>query len=270
LTSVPAPWLAATWHIPDWLIFTLRGLTVAIVASLGLLIVLLVRPKNRMADIAAGSITGLCLAAVIFTVSLGWIIVIITAVLPARSDLGLLSETAWIEPASQTEMPESVVQAHRDAVKRALEKYPDLEQVPPEKRGVLLYSKVLTDVTTGIPSGLCYSMLCCLGAGVLLCVGETMAASLLLRRQGRVRAMLVPYLEVTFPGTTLFLFCFNLLFGLYAGAFVVGLPHLLLFGLLVLAIAGPLRGWPWLLRLLLQAGWVWAMGTGSFYQVPPL
>jgi hypothetical protein len=32
--------------------------------------------------------------------------------------------------------------------------------------------------------------------------------------------------------------------------------HLPLFGLLVLALVGSVRGWPWPVRLLLQAGWL--------------
>jgi tRNA A-37 threonylcarbamoyl transferase component Bud32 len=61
----------------DALRATLYLLGVAVGSSAGLMTVALVRPKNTLADLAAGSITGLLAAVTSYTISWGWVAVLV-------------------------------------------------------------------------------------------------------------------------------------------------------------------------------------------------
>jgi hypothetical protein len=64
----------------------------------------LVRPKNRAADLAAGAVTGFVCGTTILTVS-GWTLcVMLVAVGPVEKDLRSLSEAAWAEQAGTGRM----------------------------------------------------------------------------------------------------------------------------------------------------------------------
>jgi hypothetical protein len=110
----------------------------------------------------------------------------------------------------------------------------------------------------GVPLGIWLGMLTVLVFLASVCVVEVLAAGMLLRRHGRVRAMIVPYLELAVPCTLAVVIGLANFFRLVGGSvrpqgflfFVTMTPAL------ALTITGALRRWPWPVRTLLHAGWV--------------
>jgi hypothetical protein len=199
-----------------------------------------------------------------FAFGAGWMFVAATTWYPAGqpgSDLRLLSETAWVEPAPDPGRPQPGANPRRAAAERLLEKYPDLREVPARERGRLLYHKIMADWTAGIPLGIWLGLLVTLGGCVTVSLAETLAAGVLLRRRGRVRSVIGPYIELAVPGAVLVIPALTggslrLFGGWFTGHTGQLLIWLLMVVLLVLAIAAVLRGWHWLVRGLLHLGWV--------------
>jgi hypothetical protein len=120
----------------------------------------------------------------------------------------------------------------------------------------------MTDLTAGIPPGIWFGALFVLTVGVPVLTAQVMAAGPQLRRHGPRLAVLLPYFEVSFPATVLFVFAFTALAAHYFNS-PLQIWHLPMFGLLVLALTATLRGWPWPLRLLLHAGWLFSVGMAG-------
>jgi hypothetical protein len=120
----------------------------------------------------------------------------------------------------------------------------------------------MTDLAAGIPPGIWLGALFVLTVGVPVLTAQVMAAGPLLRQQGPRLVVLLPYVEVAFPATVLFVFAFAAPVAHYFNVPLL-IWHLPLFGLLVLALTATLRGWPWPLRLLLHAGWIFSAGMAG-------
>jgi hypothetical protein len=256
LPSLDLPWLAMAWTIPVWLRGVLTWTLYGVASTMGLIAALLVRPKNRAADVATGAITGFLVGATTFTAGSGWLLIAMTVAGPIDRDLRDLSEAAWVGPAPKEQPHAREEKTPPQALDRLLEKYPDLREVPVEERGRVLYHKLLLDLMTGIPPGLWLGALFVLLGGVLTCTIQVMAAGPLLRRPGSRWAVLPPYLEVAIPSTVLICLSFGTLLLANYGHRPLQIGHLALFGLLVLALTSALRRWPGLLRLALHAGWL--------------
>jgi hypothetical protein len=235
----------------------------AVGSALGLVLGLLVRPKNRAADLAAGAFTGLVCGLTVFTLSAGSLAVIATAVQPIRNDLRELSEAAWAEsPRGGRAAPAGT--GRPGPAERLLERYPDLRRIPARERGEVFYQKVRSDLIAGIPLGIWFGALVPLAAAVLIFTIQVMAAGPLLRRHGVRAAVAAPYFERVVPAMLLIVF----------SAGLVGVPALMgpwflrplltwfltTIALSGLALAAALRGWPWPVRLLLHAGWLFSLG----------
>jgi hypothetical protein len=263
LPSLTPPALTLRGEVPPWLMgaIVLSGVFSTIV--LGLLVVLLVRPKNRAAEIAAGAVTGIVAGMASFAFGAGWLFVSFLAIFPASqpdSDLRLLSETAWIDAASEPGAAPPGINDGTRAAQRLLEKYPDLRNVPAPERGPLLYHKVMADLTAAVPWGIWLGLVFSLGTGLTVSLGETLAASILLRRLGRVRAVLWTYVELAVPGTLLIMGLFSASVRYSVGWFT-GHPTQLLATLATLlflaaAVTAVLRGWHWLVRGMLHVAWL--------------
>jgi eukaryotic-like serine/threonine-protein kinase len=268
LPSLTPPALTLTGDVPSWLVaaMVLSGIILTVVV--GLLVVLLVRPKNRAAEIAAGAVTGIVAAMASFAFGAGWLFVSFLTVFPAsqpNSDLRLLSETAWIDPASDPGAAPPGTNDRTQAAQRLLEKYPDLQEVPAPERGPLLYHKIMADLTAAVPWGIWLGLVFSLGTGVVVSLGETLAASILLRRLGRVRAALWIYVELAVPGTLLIMGLFSCSVRYSVGWFT-GNPGQLLTTIAALlfmaaAVTAVLRGWHWLVRVMLHVAWVVSLYT---------
>jgi hypothetical protein len=128
----------------------------------------------------------------------------------------------------------------------------------------VFYQKVYSDLIAGIPLGIWFGALVPLAGAVLIFTIQVMTAGPLLRRHGVRAALAAPYFERVIPAMLLVVFAAGL----------VGVPALmgpwflrpLLTGFLTtiamsgLALAAALRGWPWPVRLLLHAGWLFSLG----------
>jgi predicted Ser/Thr protein kinase len=177
------------WELPLGLRRPIFLLGVCAWSSMGLLTVALVRPRNATADIAAGVIGGLIAAVTCYTVSWGWMAVMVA----------------------------------------------------------------------GLPYGIWFGMIGALGLMGTTSLAGTLAAGALLRRRGRLRAVVGPYFEFAVPAALAILSVAPFPFWLAAGAvsgrrllYLVPLPFLLA------AAAGVLRRRHWALRVLLHAAWVGA------------
>jgi hypothetical protein len=118
----------------------------------------------------------------------------------------------------------------------------------------------------GIPYGIWLGMLATLGLIGPIFTVETLVAGNLLRRHGRPLLILGPYLELAIPPTILVTLAANLSHHFALGG--VG-RHIWLapvLPLLALAIAGTLRSWHRLWRLLLHASWL-AMNGWAVYVI---
>jgi serine/threonine protein kinase len=254
LPGVEQPWLATPWRLPPGVGRLVYVLTAFLVSAAGLVPAILIRPKNRKADIFAGAVTGLVAAITAFTIGHGWWGVLEMTIRPAEEDLQLLSKAVWEDRTSPNDRP---------AAGRLLHKYPDLHAIPTGARGDLLFHVLRARLIARIPFGLWLGILFVLAVYEGICIVGTMAAGPLLRRHGRVGAVLLPYLEIVIPSTYLVILGCRLLLSPWIGTMIKAeVWHLLVVQLLavvlllVLAIVAALRRWHWFVRLLLQAGWV--------------
>jgi hypothetical protein len=243
LPGAQPPWLALPWKVAPVLARSLYFLALVLLVTTGLFPALLIRPKNRAADVAAGAITGLVAATTAFALSYGWLGVLLMAVDPVSEDLRLLSRAAWEEQATQD----------------LLHKYPDLRDLPPGSRGGVLDNKLRADLIARIPLGIWLSLLYVLGISESICIAATMAGGPLVRRHGRTSAVILPYLEIVLPTGYLVGLTFGAPFSVFLNRFSPQAWHPVLALFLVLAIVAALRNWPWYVRLLFQAGWLFAM-----------
>jgi predicted Ser/Thr protein kinase len=263
LPSVPHSVLAGIGPVPVWFQMA-GGLALVLMTSvIGLLVVLLVRPKNRAAAVAAGAATGLLAGLAAFAFGGGWIFVVATTRSTPNhrdSDLWLLSAAARIEPAPDPRMPRPAGKPGPGPAERLLERYPDLDEVPVQERGQVLYHKISADWSVGIPVGIWLGLITFLSVTVAVSLLETLAASILLGRLGQVRSMILPYIELVLPGEILVVGIVGGSLRLFAGWFTGHTGLLLALGLalvfLALTVTAVLRGWHWLVRGLLHLGWL--------------
>jgi serine/threonine protein kinase len=242
LPGAQPPWLALPWQVSPLLGGSLYLLILLDLACTGLFPAFFIRPKNRAADVAAGAITGLVAAITAFALSFGWFGVLLTTVDPIDEDLRLVSRAALDEPAD-----------------RLFQKYPDLRDVPAGSRGDVLHDKLRADLIARIPLGIWLSMLYILGVSESICIVGTMAGGPLVRRHGRSLAVILPGLEIGFPCTLLVGLAFGVPFTLFLERATLEIWHAALALFLVLALVAALRRWPWYIRLLFQAGWLFAL-----------
>src|SRR5262249_16234052 len=154
-----------------------------VASTAGLVTAMLVRPKNRAADVAVGTITGFVVGATFCTLSAGGFFVVLTGVMPIQADLRLLSQAAWAERMPPRDQPGPARERGPRPVDRLLKKYPDLREVPAGDRGRVFYDKVRADLIAGIPRGIWLGALFVLVGGVGICTAQVMAAGPLLRRR---------------------------------------------------------------------------------------
>jgi predicted Ser/Thr protein kinase len=183
------------WELSLGLRWFIYVLSVCAWSSMGLLTVVLVRPRNATADVAAGVIGGLIAAVVCYTVSWGW-------------------------------------------------------------EAVLL---------AGLPYGIWYGMVGSLLLMGLASVVETPAAGALLRRRGRLRAVVGPYFEFAVPATFASILISGLPFWLTGPPSGKKLAALMLLPFLLPAAAGALRRWHWAVRALLHAAWIGGLVGVAMY-----
>jgi hypothetical protein len=261
LPGTQRPWLLAfAYPFPPKLVVALHLASIGLISMAGLLVALLVRPKNRGADVAAGALTGFIFGTTAAILSLGWLISVPVAVWPIRDDLALVSEAALAQPNPQV---------RQRAEARLLEKYPDLRGVAAGERGRVFAAKVRTDLIAGLPLAVWFIALIILLAIMPMFTMQVMAAGPLLRRHGASARLLPLYLERAIPATLLIgmtgallgtLATSNMLLrhGIDVRSHTVWYVPVL--ATLLLSLTGTLRGWAWPARLMLHAAWLCSMG----------
>jgi predicted Ser/Thr protein kinase len=257
LPHLRPPWLLAiTWAAPAWAQAVVYYGAFALISTAGLLVALLVRPKNRAADLAAGALTGLVCGTTLLTIS-GWpLLITLTAVAGIEQDLKALSEAALTEPTAAGAQP--------GPADRLLQKYPDLREVPAKERAKVFYLKVRADLIAGIPLGIWSGALGLLTMEVLIYTIMVLAAGPLLREHGARPVVLLPYFERAFPTITLIALAAGLVVAETLLRHMVKFGqlrtwYLTLLGLMALAVLSTWRGSPWPLRLLLHVSWLFSL-----------
>jgi hypothetical protein len=271
------PLLAIGSFGPDWLFALVRALGAVALLGMGLFAVLIVRPQDRWGDAGAGLATGLVAGITAFTTSMGWKTVLGATLLSSWGDLALLGRACRLDEPPPQAAGGAQGRPHPSDV--LVEKYPDLRRVPPQQRGEVLSRKIAYDVALRIQLGIWLGMAGALALFTLFATAEAVAAGYLLRRRGRVLAVLLPYVELTVPSlvalvTPAAMVRFSTVttsLASGAGEFDTAVlakrqyailaalltwpALLLLLVLAVLAIIGVTRGWRWQLRLTLYAVW---------------
>ncbi len=178
--GLEAPLIAVRLILPLWM--TPLAVVVAFLGLLavGPLVVRLVRPRDRWADLSAGLTAGLAAAATTYTLTLGWPAVLGTVVVPTIADMTYLTGSGVT--------PESMA-----------ERYPDLGTVEPEKRGGYLMAKVISDQAGGGAIGVWIGVFLSLMTAGTLGVGGALAAGYLRRRNESSRVPAWSYLGLTVP-----------------------------------------------------------------------
>jgi predicted Ser/Thr protein kinase len=254
LPHLHPPWLLAiTWAAPGWVQAVVYYSALVLISTAGLIIGVLARPKHRAADLAAGSLTGFVCGATVLILS-GWpLFITLIAVAGVEQDLKSLSEAALTEPTAERTQP--------GPADRLLQKYPDLQQLPPRERAKVFYLKVRSDLIAGIPLGIWLGAFALLTMEMLIYTIMVMAAGPLLRQHGPRPTVLLPYFERALPTITLI----AMLAGYAVAEFLLRrmvnvaplrIGYLPMLGLLVLAVVSTLRGWPWPVRLVLHGSWL--------------
>ena len=234
LTHLPAT--------PLWLKGILQVLMVLLMTTAGLLVAVFVRPKNRPADVIAGSLAGFCATSVLFLVCFSWLL--------SYREMDTVSQD--LVAVAQAESSEGIPARLRS-------RYPELEMAEQGTRVRVAWNLVryrqITSAAKGIGNALLLSSVICVPMFML----ETLLAGWLLRRYQTFRATVVPYLEISLPATmmaTIFIMLHVLVFLGFVKTTVSPVVSFFLYIPLMaatIAAVKPLQ-WPW--RLILHAVWI--------------
>jgi hypothetical protein len=266
--SLERPLLAIDLAVPDWVVYSACLVGLIAWLGMGLFTYLLVRPRDRWSEVGAGLGTGLAAGLSQFTFGTGPATVLALAIVVSLQDLKLLAEgyaTRAGPPVS--EEPQQPKPHPQDAL---LEKYPDLAAVPEQQRAGILYGKIAADNVAGTFLGIWLALLMSFWAGAGMAVCQTTVAGSLLRSRNRLRAVFLPYLELSLPAGILIAWPALILAGL-----CLKMPMMLAWWLVfpltgivfLLAMVSVRQRWPWVFRLVLQAAWL-VTAVFLFDQVP--
>ncbi len=263
LPNAERPALVVDWGVPSWAQPASIAVLSTVMVFLGLVTAALVRPTSRQAALAAGLGTGLLTSVTVFTLSLAWGPVYVTAIAPSHTELEVLSAAAFHESTGRATDGGAVEEAH--PVDRIVHRYPDLQNVPAAERGHVISNKLKADMAAGLQTGIWVGMFVALCVGIIPAVSGTMGAYAVLREQGTVPRSILPYTEVALVATT-----FGTLFMYYGFGPMSGLtfshPPMTLFVPTVAAVGLAFSGvviWPRRLRwrLALHAVWIGAVAN---------
>jgi hypothetical protein len=248
--SVARPWLATEPLLPAWLTPLALLLGTAGPVLMGAAAVWLARPRDAWADLSTGLTTALAGTLTALMTCIGWPVVLALVVVPAISDLTLLSDSAAGPDVT-------------GSAQQLVQRYPDLEGTEPARRGSTFMAKLVSDQITGGAQAIWVGvLLAALTAGALALSGA-LAAGHLRRRGDAPRRCIVPYLEMTLPlSVTLGLIAATALTPAWRtllGENLFPVEALLLAGLALVAallVIGVVQRWSWLPRLALALAWV--------------
>jgi hypothetical protein len=262
--SLPSPLLAVDATLPNWLVGLLAVLGIALPFTMGLATIWLVRPADFWADVSAGLTTALASTLSSLAAGIGWGAVLAMAVVPSIADL------TWLGNATRTPAGVEGQAAHPSG--SLVEHYPDLADQPADERGGRFMAKIVADQVLGSAWGVWLGLVLALSTCGALGFCSTLAAGYLWRRGGSVRAVVLPYLELT-VSTSLLIgllfreYTFNA--GLVAGAAKMQIALLLwLAWLTVVIVLAVVQRWRWTVRLALAITWGVVFWQSAGYWVP--
>jgi tRNA A-37 threonylcarbamoyl transferase component Bud32 len=230
--------------------------------AMGLLVTILVRPKDRLGDLAAGAATGVAAGLVAFALGLAPLAVT-NGVFGALGDLHLLAF------GYATHQPQKDVNFSGHPQELILQAYPDLAEVPEQQRANIVAGKVSADILARSILGIWLAMLASLALFGVSVMGQTVLSGHLLRRHDGIRAVLIPYLEGVVSFTAAGLVSLHTVtamrtlppLGVGAAFLLIGVLTLLA----VLVLVGVCRTWRWPLRLGILVALVGAVGLGTMF-----
>lgn len=140
------PFLAEFDYLPleDWVIDLCRAFALLLDYGLGIIAVLLIRPRSMGTDLNAGLAAGTVTVFALLVGGLVQALVLASVLVPQLPDLHLLCQGTFPPP-------EIKGQAAADEL---LRKYPDLKAVPADERSKLMYGKLVADQTLGTADAL--------------------------------------------------------------------------------------------------------------------
>jgi hypothetical protein len=263
LPSAPPPWLAALPRTPVWVRSVLGLAMLASLATMGLLAVLGVGPRQASGDVIVGLAAGTIAGVTALNCGVGWALIYGTSianVLETPESRSLVEIGLKASPEGSA-APGQVLPGERgrSSVKGLppgwqLEKYPELRGLSPEAQAELLHRKLRAELIVGVQLGIWFSLLA-VGSFIFLATAEAVVAGSQVRRHGRGWAMLAAYADRAGPCVA----------ACYA-ALVLAVNLLTArdtfrpwtWGtVLALAVAASFR-WPWLVRVCLHVAWLTA------------
>jgi hypothetical protein len=255
--SLKAPWLSGQFDAPLALAIPLVLLGVAAPFAMGLATAWLVRAKDRWGDLSAGLLTGLTASIASYAATFGWMVILATVIVPSIADLTLFGNAVKTPPATtgQTAGHPSDVLAER---------YPDLQDTPPDQRGGLFFPKIVADQVVGSAYGVWLGIALSLATCGQLGLCGTLVGGWLLRRGGGWRSIVVPYgeLVITTGGAVWRLIAVVLLEPVNLSAAV--LSAMCLVGVTALVLVGVVRRWHWQMRAHLALVWFLLLAQAGF------
>ena len=177
------PWVFSIGKMPIWVpLISLALLFFVFWPAIGLLNALVTRPTTIRKAIGIGTLMSI-LCSSIFSVLLGWAIIVIEA--------GNISETHIQTLASAVWPPEDVDQAK--AVQQAVEMFGGLQDIPESKRAGIIADRIVADQVGDAPRSLRAIILFCLVLSGPIIYG-TVLGQVLLQRRNRFWLVLIRYL----------------------------------------------------------------------------
>jgi hypothetical protein len=275
------PWLAALGgRVPvklldAWWLLVPREIALRLFfCGMGLFVVLLVRPRDRWSALGASLGVGLVAGITSYALAVGPWVTLVRLVTPNRGPLVVLSYGTFAPETGLSTVDAKTGEALTDPLppqEWTLRDHPGLRDVPAGgERARLLSDKLTADMAVNSFLSVWLGLLLALGACVVPTLCQALAAHALLRRDGRVRRVVLPYFELSLSWSWLLLDLISALIvaplmGQRVEITAGGVAALA--SLTALATVGVARGWGWPLRWLLYAAWLFAVeATGGGWE----
>ena len=172
-------------NVPSYISRPITLVAPLILLLLGLILVVLTRPKTRQQALAIALVAGLLMTITSFAFSIGIISMWAVSDKTLSKDLAVMAQASLLEG-----------EQRKVVVDEILNRFPDLQAKDPTDRATYFGGMVSANLCMMVPkalwSGLAISAFICL----VPCISGAMHAFHLLRRDTRVYRVVIPYLEV--------------------------------------------------------------------------
>jgi hypothetical protein len=249
--NLSPPFLAQDCSLPPLIGIPLAFIGIVAPFLMGLATARIVRSTNCWDDVSAGLTTALTSSLAAYVFSIGWAVTLALVVVPSISDLTLLG--------TSTRTPVSPAAAPSDPL---AERYPDLQGIPADKRGLHFFAKIMSDQVVGSAYGTWLGIGLALSSVGLLGFCGTIAGGWLLRRGGSSLSIVIGYFELTVSISLAFGRLISIPFGLTDSMSGIGAGCLV--ACTGVVVAGVIGRWRWLLRVAAALAWVMAQAGAGF------